>query len=185
MGKVKWDSTADQTLLAKILETHDLSVDAARVSEAWPAQENDQKPTPRAIKERLSRIKENVRLGNAAGSGPSSPVTPKKRTPRKKANETTASAGPSRKRKRVTKDAVADDEEEEANAKEEEDLPLDEKEPLAESAIKKEIGLDVIDPLLHPQVKDKSPNADHGNDDSEWTEYKDEDADSDADQLSK
>lgn len=113
-------------------------------------------------------------------------MTPKKRTPRKKANETTASAGPSRKRKRVTKDAVAHDEEEEANAKEEEeDLPLDEKEPLAESAIKKEIGLDVIDPLLHPQVKDESPNADHGNDDSEWTEYKDEDADSDADQLSK
>ncbi|CAI7670460.1 unnamed protein product [Penicillium palitans] len=184
MGKVKWDSAADQTLLAKILETHDLSVDAARVAEAWPAQDSDQKPTPRAIKERLSRIKENVRLGSAAGSGPSSPVTPKKRTPRKKATETTASAGP-RKRKRVTKEAAAD--EEEVNVKEE-DLPEDDNVPkneaLAEPAIKEETGLDIIDFLLHPQVKDDSPNADNGNNDPEWTD-KDADGDSDTDQLSK
>ncbi|OQD67957.1 hypothetical protein PENPOL_c003G06962 [Penicillium polonicum] len=186
MGKVKWDSTADQTLLAKILETHDLSVDAARVAEAWPTQDSDHQPTPRAIKERLARIRENVRLGNAAGSGPSSPVTPKKRAPRKKANETSASAGPSRKRKRVTKEATAN--EEEGNGKDEEDLPEDDNEPdnepLAESATEKETGLDVIDPRLHPQVESESPNADNGNNDPEWTEYN-EDADEDSDQLSK
>ncbi|KAJ5705297.1 hypothetical protein N7536_000986 [Penicillium majusculum] len=184
MGKVKWDSAADQTLLAKILETHDLSVDAARVAEAWPTQDNDHKPTPRAIKERLSRIRENVRLGSAAGSGPSSPVTPKKRTPRKKANENSASASPSRKRKRVTKAAAADDEEE-GNSKEEEDLPEDNDEPLAESAIEKETGPDAPNPSLHPQVEDEFPNADTGKNDPEWTEDKDEDAGSDTDQLSK
>ncbi|KAJ5427242.1 hypothetical protein N7465_002312 [Penicillium sp. CMV-2018d] len=178
MGKVKWDSTADQTLLAKILETHDLSVDAARVAEAWPTQDSDHQPTPRAIKERLARIKENVRLGNAAGSGPSSPVTPKKRAPRKKANET-ASAAPSRKRKRVTKEVTAN--EEEVNVREEEALPEDDNEPdnepLAESATEKETGLDIIDPRLHPQVESGSPNADNGKNDPEWTEYYYEDAD--------
>lgn len=150
-------------------------------------QDNDQKPTPRAIKERIARIRENVRIGKAAGSGPSSPVTPKKRTPRKKANETPASAGPSRKRKRVTKEAATDDEE--VNAKEAEDLPTDDNEPdnepLAESAIEKETGLDAIDPILHPQVQGESPNADNGKNDPEWTEYNDEDADSDSDQPSK
>ncbi|KAJ9485557.1 hypothetical protein VN97_g7806 [Penicillium thymicola] len=171
MGKVKWDSNADQTLLAKILETHDLSVDATRVAEAWPTQDSDHKPTPRAIKERLARIKENVRLGNAAGSGPSSPVTPRKRTPRKKANENPAAAGPSRKRKRVAKEA--------------EDMPEPGSEPLAEPAIKKEAGLDVIDPLLLPHVDEESPNADNENNDPEWTEFNGEDAYSDSDQLSK
>ncbi|CAI7647068.1 unnamed protein product [Penicillium discolor] len=188
MGKVKWDSAADQTLLAKILETHDLSVDAARVAEAWPTQDNDHKPTPRAIKERLSRIRENVRLGSATGSGPSSPVTPKKRTPRKKANENPASASPSRKRKRVTKAAAAEDEEEEEeedNSKEEEDFPEENNEPLVESAIEKETGLDAPDLSLHPQVEDEFPNADTGKNDPEWTENKGEDADSDTDQLSK
>ncbi|KAJ5931891.1 hypothetical protein N7516_006380 [Penicillium verrucosum] len=171
MGKVKWDSNADQTLLAKILETHELSVDATRVAEAWPTQDGGHKPTPRAIKERLARIKENVRLGNAAGSGPSSPVTPRKPTPRKKASENAAAAGPSRKRKRV--------------AKETEDMPGPSNEPLAEPAIKKEAGLDVIDPLLLSQVEDESPNADNGNNDPEWTEFNGEVADSDSDQLPK
>ena len=149
-------------------------------------QDSDHQPTPRAIKERLARIRENVRLGNAAGSGPSSPVTPKKRTPRKKANET-ASAAPSRKRKRVTKEVTAN--EEEVNVREGEDLPEDDNEPdnepLAESATEKETGLDVIDPRLHPQVESESPNADNGKTDPEWTEYNDEDADEDSDQLSK
>ncbi|CAI7625622.1 unnamed protein product [Penicillium viridicatum] len=177
MGKVKWDSTADQTLLAKILETHDLSVDAVRVAEAWPTQDSDHQPTPRAIKERLARIRENVRLGNAAGSGPSSPVTPKKRAPRKKANETSASATTSRKRKRVTKEATAN---EEGNAKDEEDLPEDSNEPnelLTESATEKETGLDVIDPRLHPQVESESSNVDNGKNDPE---YNDEDGNSDS-----
>ncbi|KGO77711.1 hypothetical protein PITC_009810 [Penicillium italicum] len=183
MGKVKWDSNADQTLLAKILETHDLSVDAARVAEAWPAQDDDHKPTPRAIKERLTRIKENVRQGNsAAGAGPSSPVTPKKRTPRKKANETPTSATPSRKRKRATKDAAAD--EDQVNVNEEEDLPVEDKELIAESAIKKETSLDNIDPLLRPQIKEESPAIDNGKNDPEWSEYN-ADADSDSDELSK
>lgn len=134
-------------------------------------QDGGHKPTPRAIKERLARIKENVRLGNAAGSGPSSPMTPRKPTPRKKANENAAAAGPSRKRKRVAKEA--------------EDMPGPGNEPLAEPAIKKEAGLDVIDPLLLPQVEGESPNADNGNNDPEWTEFNGEDADSDSDQLPK
>lgn len=112
-------------------------------------------------------------------------MTPKKRTPRKKANENPASASPSRKRKRVTKAAAAEDEEEEDNSKEEEDFPEENNEPLAESAIEKETGLDAPDPSLHPQVEDQFPNADTGKNDPEWTENKGEDADSDTDQLSK
>ncbi|KAJ6124231.1 hypothetical protein N7471_011548 [Penicillium samsonianum] len=183
MGKIKWDAMADQTLLAKILETHDLSVDVAKVAEAWPVQEDGHRPTPRALKERLNRIRENVRIGNPAASGPSSPVTPKKRTPRKKPNETPTPAGPSRKRKRVPKDTAAD--EDQVNVKKEEDLSTEEKELLDESLIKQETGLEHTDPLVHREPKEETLDAESEKTDPEWADHNDEDADSDSDQLLK
>ncbi|KAI2737554.1 hypothetical protein DTO013E5_4365 [Penicillium roqueforti] len=181
MGKVKWDSIADQTLLAKILETHDLSVDVAKVAEAWPVEDEDHRPTPRALKERLNKIRENVRNGNvAAVSGPSSPVTPKKRAPRKKANETPTPAGSSRKRKRVTKNAIAD--EDQVNVREEEELPAKHEHSLDESTTKQEAGLEGLAPLLQWNLKEGSPDVDNKKVDPEWTEYNEEDAYSD-DQL--
>lgn len=107
-------------------------------------------------------------------------MTPKKRTPRKKANETPTP----RKRKRTTKDAAAD--EDMVNVNEENNLPADDKELLAEaeSAIKMETGLEEIDPLLHPQNEEESPVVENGKNDPEWSEYN-ADAELDSDELSK
>ncbi|KAJ5865060.1 uncharacterized protein N7529_006976 [Penicillium soppii] len=102
MGKVKWDSTADQTLLAKILETHELSVDSHAVAAAWPGAD-DSKPTPRAIKERITKIKDIIKKGAPDAAGTNSPVTPKKVTPRKKAADGAANDTPTKKRKTLTK----------------------------------------------------------------------------------
>ncbi|TPX23677.1 hypothetical protein DIZ76_013013 [Coccidioides immitis] len=75
---IKWTPENDQILLLKILETHQLSVDTKKVSEAWPQADPNAIPTPRAITERLHRIKkaskENIE---------SLAATPKKLQPRR------------------------------------------------------------------------------------------------------
>ncbi|KAI9855109.1 MAG: hypothetical protein M1830_006483 [Pleopsidium flavum] len=87
---VKWTPDNDQMLLLKILETHsDLSVDARKISSAWPPDRDA--PTARAITERLVKIRS---LAKANGAGhfniassqsksqdqkASGPVTPRKR----------------------------------------------------------------------------------------------------------
>ncbi|CAI7651638.1 unnamed protein product [Penicillium glandicola] len=182
MGKVKWDAPADQTLLAKILETHELSVDVAKVSEAWPVQEDEHRPTPRAIKERINRIKENIRLRNASSATPgtSNPVTPKKRTPRKKADDPSTPASSSRKRKRPNKDTTADEDQVKGN--EQENVSTEENESHVEPIIKEEIDMSFLDPLLHLQEKEESFYADNENSDGEWTEAKHE-PESDSDEL--
>ncbi|CAG8890608.1 unnamed protein product [Penicillium egyptiacum] len=167
-------------LLAKILETHDISLDLNKVAAVWPG---DDGPTPRALKERLNKISHIVRAGIAPISGPSSPVTPKKRGPRKKANETPTSAGPSRKRKRVAGDASAN--EDEVHVKEEEDLPEEDNKLLAEAAIKSEPGDEAIDTVLHEPLEEEPANAENGKTDPEWTEYNDEDTESDPDMLTQ
>ncbi|KAJ5824981.1 hypothetical protein N7447_007321 [Penicillium robsamsonii] len=178
MGKIKWDAIADQTLLATILETHHLSVDAAKVAVAWPAQDEDHRPTPIAVKERLNRIKKLNRARNpdAATSGPSNPVTPKKSAPRKKAAEASTPAGPSRKRKRVMTDAAAGDDEQ-VNVKKEEG-----NESVVESLVKEEKDLEHINPRLHSYAKEESPDVDNGKGDADLTEDN-EDHNSDSDQL--
>ncbi|KAJ5963911.1 uncharacterized protein N7479_003787 [Penicillium vulpinum] len=168
MPQVKWDSVADQTLLTTILETHQLRVDAAKVAEAWPAQDGKPKPTPRAIKERLARIKENNRLRSsshsvsATASGTSSPVTPKKPTPRKKTEEASTFAGPSRKSKRTARAATA--QHGQAKFKKGEDVPSED-EALAASPINKSMDLGLFD----PKVKEEPLDSDNGKD-VDWTE---------------
>ncbi|KAH8431910.1 uncharacterized protein LDX57_009559 [Aspergillus melleus] len=91
---VKWTPENDQLLLLKILETHDLSVDPKRVADAWPTTVENGKeidrPTPRAITERLVRMRKatcssndghfSISKGNA--SGPSTPRRPRAAGPK-------------------------------------------------------------------------------------------------------
>ncbi|PLB45245.1 hypothetical protein P170DRAFT_479764 [Aspergillus steynii IBT 23096] len=92
---MKWTPENDQLLLLKILETHDLSVDTKRVADAWPINEDSGKkndrPTPRAITERLVRMRQIVKstgtgtsstdghfsIGKGTGSAPSTPRKPR------------------------------------------------------------------------------------------------------------
>ncbi|PLN78756.1 hypothetical protein BDW42DRAFT_174314 [Aspergillus taichungensis] len=110
---VKWTPENDQLLLLKILETHELSVDTKKVADAWPAGESH--PTPRAITERLVRMRQMVKQTNKegseghfsigkGGSSTSTPSTPRK--PRKGPGSATATPS-SGKRKRVVNGAAA------------------------------------------------------------------------------
>ncbi|KAK6812018.1 hypothetical protein RU639_012244 [Aspergillus parasiticus] len=94
---MRWTSENDQLLLLKILETHDLSVDTKRVAEAWPGTDSSNRPTPRAITERLVKMRQMVKaanngadghfsIGRGAGTNPSSATA----TPRKRGKNTTA-----------------------------------------------------------------------------------------------
>ncbi|OGM45709.1 hypothetical protein ABOM_005405 [Aspergillus bombycis] len=88
---VRWTPENDQLLLLKILETHDLSVDTKKVAEAWPGTDPSSRPTPRAITERLVKMRQMVKaanngtdghfsIGRGAGTSPSSAAaTPRKR----------------------------------------------------------------------------------------------------------
>ncbi|KAJ5502533.1 hypothetical protein N7463_005407 [Penicillium fimorum] len=178
MGKVKWDAVADQTLLATILETHHMSVDVAKVAEAWPAEDEEHRPTPRAIKERLNRIKELNRARNpdAATSGPSSPVTPKKSASRQKTTEASTLASSSHKCKRVMTDAATDDDEQ-VNVKKAED-----NEPAVEPPVKEAKQLEHVNPHLHSHAKEEMPDVDNGKGDADWAEDNEE-HDSDSGQL--
>ncbi|DAA77061.1 TPA_exp: Uncharacterized protein A8136_6827 [Trichophyton benhamiae CBS 112371] len=70
-------------LLIKFIETHDISVDPKKISEAWPAENEDARPTPRAITERIHKIRALAKA-TAAKNGTSAPTTPasRKRGPR-------------------------------------------------------------------------------------------------------
>ncbi|KAI9671188.1 MAG: hypothetical protein M1817_003695 [Caeruleum heppii] len=58
---VKWTAEKDQLLLLKILETHpQITVDGQAIIDVWPVEEGQEKPTPRAISERLVRIRKNA-----------------------------------------------------------------------------------------------------------------------------
>ncbi|KAB8216087.1 hypothetical protein BDV33DRAFT_194648 [Aspergillus novoparasiticus] len=91
---MRWTPENDQLLLLKILETHDLSVDTKRVAEAW---HSSNRPTPRAITERLVKMRQMVKaanngadghfsIGKGAGTNPSGATA----TPRKRGKNATA-----------------------------------------------------------------------------------------------
>ncbi|KAL9628422.1 MAG: hypothetical protein Q9204_005895 [Flavoplaca sp. TL-2023a] len=80
-------------LLLKILETSDVSPNVKAISEAWPAAEGEEAPTPRAIQEQLKKIRAmnkgtgSLKIVGARGAGaqtssakpsPAKPATPKK-----------------------------------------------------------------------------------------------------------
>ncbi|KAL4915792.1 hypothetical protein BDW62DRAFT_203388 [Aspergillus aurantiobrunneus] len=103
---IKWTPEKDQLLLLRILETHDLKVDPKKVVAAWPTISGQEKPTPRAITERLVRMRQIVKSTSdkdsdghfSIGSGASSSVS----TPRKSTKSSSAVPTPeSGKRKRL------------------------------------------------------------------------------------
>ncbi|CAI7667351.1 hypothetical protein N7533_006974 [Penicillium manginii] len=83
-AKVRWTAENDQILFMKILETHEISVDSGKVAAAWPGEE-ESRPTGRAIKERITKIKEILK--NSTGKSLAGPSTPGKR-PRNKVAKT-------------------------------------------------------------------------------------------------
>ncbi|KAF3479815.1 uncharacterized protein GIQ15_06791 [Arthroderma uncinatum] len=72
---MRWTSENDQLLLIKFIETHDITVDTKKISEAWPATSDDNRPTPRAITERIHKIRSLAKAA-AAKNGVSSTSTP-------------------------------------------------------------------------------------------------------------
>ncbi|KAL1959053.1 hypothetical protein VTO42DRAFT_3294 [Malbranchea cinnamomea] len=88
-------------LLLKILETHDISLDTTRVANAWPVRDDQDRPTPRAIAERILKIKSLAK----ANSNGNDAATPKKvatkSTPRKRGTDDNGT--PSLKRSRTKK----------------------------------------------------------------------------------
>ncbi|KAI4240200.1 MAG: hypothetical protein L6R42_011567, partial [Xanthoria sp. 1 TBL-2021] len=139
-------------LLLKILETSEISANVAKISETWPATE--EAPTPRAIQERLHRIRTiaggkgsgtfkmsgtvGSRNGpNSAKSSPAKPSTPKN-------NKVKGAAGSS-KRKRASED---DDE-------------LNESEPGVKAENRFDIGSDSPIPAKKSKTK-ATGSQDHG-----------------------
>ncbi|KAI9730530.1 MAG: hypothetical protein M1834_005771 [Cirrosporium novae-zelandiae] len=101
---MKWTPEADQMLLLKILETSNVNINPAKISETWPSTMGGDKPTKRAIQERLVKIREKAKKDGAAhfsitsGSATTTNTTPRApRTPRKpngagKANTNTSNS---------------------------------------------------------------------------------------------
>ncbi|KAI9827368.1 MAG: hypothetical protein M1826_006293 [Phylliscum demangeonii] len=94
---VKWTPEYDQMLLLKILETHPtLSVDTSAVSAAWPT--DKERPSARAITERLVRIRKNagmhfaVRSAQQKGAGSTGAARSAPSTPRKPKAQPAAAA---------------------------------------------------------------------------------------------
>ncbi|KAL4887638.1 hypothetical protein BJY04DRAFT_212666 [Aspergillus karnatakaensis] len=89
---MRWTDEKESLLWKTIFNTHAFHIDLDAVSKAWPEEE---KPTPKALKEHLSKWRKagetKVTFGmsakkGAAGDGGSgsAPVTPRKRGPNKK-----------------------------------------------------------------------------------------------------
>ncbi|KAE8140740.1 hypothetical protein BDV38DRAFT_279714 [Aspergillus pseudotamarii] len=94
---MRWTPENDQLLLLKILETHDLSVDTKKVAEAWPGTDSSSRPTPRAITERLVKMRQMVKAANngadghfSIGKGPGANPSSAAATPRKRGKNATA-----------------------------------------------------------------------------------------------
>ncbi|KAF3931772.1 hypothetical protein ABW19_dt0203426 [Dactylella cylindrospora] len=60
---VKWTAENDHILLLTLLETHNIKVDGEKIIKAWPSA--GERPTARAIRERIIKIK------NLSGASPS------------------------------------------------------------------------------------------------------------------
>ncbi|PYI30656.1 hypothetical protein BP00DRAFT_426363 [Aspergillus indologenus CBS 114.80] len=101
---MRWTPEADQLLLLKIVETHNLSVNYKKVAEAWPVAVGEMPPTPRAISERLIKIRNMAGTTTSTSKGNNqddntNPITPNA-TPRKPRKSTAPSTPSSTKRKR-------------------------------------------------------------------------------------
>ncbi|CEJ56670.1 hypothetical protein PMG11_02871 [Penicillium brasilianum] len=100
---MRWDTSADQLLLLKIVETHDISVDTNKVAAAWPVSPDGQPgPTARAIKERIGKLRELARRSGtpaAAGASPKRGRAKKATAPKADSDSQSPSTPAKRKRK--------------------------------------------------------------------------------------
>lgn len=99
-------------------------------------------------------------------------MTPKKRVPRKKNTDASTTGSPTRKRKRVTKTVAAKDNQ----AKEvgEAELSMEDSQSLVSPFSKPEVGLELIDPRLHPSAEEQLVLLDDDKKDADWSPEKDE-----------
>lgn len=105
---MRWTPDKDQLMFLMLLKTHNISINYNAIAEAWPA-DQDEKPTARAISERLIKMRKQVA---ASGGGSvasavvksrsvnSTPSKPKLSRPAKPASSNT----PSAKRRRTEDD---------------------------------------------------------------------------------
>ncbi|RDW70750.1 uncharacterized protein DSM5745_08261 [Aspergillus mulundensis] len=107
---IKWSADMDKLLLVKIIETHDLKVDAKRVADAWPGTtEGQDKPTPRAITERLVRIRADIKAAKGEGTlsiGTVPKSSPGTATPRKARKPATPTSTPDSSKRRRTASTI-------------------------------------------------------------------------------
>lgn len=88
---IKWTAEVDQVLLLKILETSNINADVKAISEAWPIEM--EKPTPRAITERLVKIRASAKnAGTSTHFSVSGKPSTGAGTPRKRAGAGSANA---------------------------------------------------------------------------------------------
>ncbi|PYH42278.1 uncharacterized protein BP01DRAFT_385596 [Aspergillus saccharolyticus JOP 1030-1] len=90
---MKWTPENMNVLWETLFETHDLTIDVDKMAATWPTPHpDDEKPTPRAIKERLEKFRRNLKnggssitfsMGTKRAGGPS-PESPQKTPPKKK-----------------------------------------------------------------------------------------------------
>ncbi|KAK7512404.1 uncharacterized protein IWZ02DRAFT_436416 [Phyllosticta citriasiana] len=104
---VRWDADKQATLFVTIMNTHQVAVDAQRVVDSWPedGKDGDEKPTPRAIKEILAKIKKRVATKSGGTSAATTPVKVSNAS-RPKSKATPRSAA--KKRKRANEDSDSD-----------------------------------------------------------------------------
>ncbi|MCJ1307181.1 hypothetical protein MMC25_000827 [Agyrium rufum] len=97
-----WTVDNDRMLLLKILETHQIKVDALKIHNAWPEDGNGERPTARAVTERLVKIRNMAKNSGAAhfavsstqSNGSGSGSTPKQvKPPRRTSSNGTPSKG--------------------------------------------------------------------------------------------
>ncbi|KAI9800453.1 MAG: hypothetical protein M1833_003339 [Piccolia ochrophora] len=98
---VKWTPEIDQILLLKILEVHpELALNTSAIAGAWPT--DKEAPTPRAISERLVRLRKitgvNFSVGGGKGRRTNAPSTPRRARNNTATNDDGSGSGGKRKR---------------------------------------------------------------------------------------
>ncbi|KAI4116445.1 MAG: hypothetical protein LQ345_003140 [Seirophora villosa] len=68
---IKWTADKDQKLLLEIVRASNISVDVKKISENWSTSDNETEaaPTPRAIQERIHKIRAMANKGRKNGAG--------------------------------------------------------------------------------------------------------------------
>ncbi|KAF3387074.1 hypothetical protein F1880_001266 [Penicillium rolfsii] len=105
---MRWTPLADQMLLLKLIETHEINIDTTKIADAWPASlGGEAPPTARAVKERLSKIRELIKQ-SAGTTSVSSPAEKRGRVKKNtSAKSTSGTKAPARPRKTKQQSTVA------------------------------------------------------------------------------